>query len=288
MSGHAAKAARNSSRRFVIRIAVVLRPNPPRALTIRAECPDDQIHCRRTGDILLTARTAASETSEPHKRPGMARPRCANPRLCSPSVLRCPSDKCFMCSAMPLRRSLSRPVCFQDHRRLTLSLACGAPPRRSTRFQGVSMLVRPEPSQEAAPICSHKRHGQKSARLFPDWRKPSRAPAVSNQPRPCPNPARPRRDRRRPFRDRGAEARRAICCFLGKWQHHCLPASTVRQPPHDAALAAVSWILSAIVHRYKSNNVDTPRFAFPMRRCRRVERIARGVILGAISSTPRQ
>ncbi|MGA9488463.1 MAG: leucyl aminopeptidase family protein [Methylocella sp.] len=148
------------------------------------------------------------------------------------------------------------------------------------------MLVRPEPSQEAAPIWFVTKETWPKIRASLPGLAQAFASACGFEPTPGRTQILPGPEGEIAgvlFGIEGAESRARDLLLPGQMATS-LPPGLYRfaNPPHDAALAALSWILSGYrFHRYKSNNGDAPRLCVPDGvDAARLERIARGVILG--------
>lgn len=154
------------------------------------------------------------------------------------------------------------------------------------------MLVRPEPSQEAAPIWFVTKETWPKIRASLPGLAQAFASACGFEPTPGRAQILPGPEGEIAgvlLGSRAPSYGRAICCFRGKWQHRCLPASTASPPPrmmrrwprcHGFCPAIVSTAtrpITAMPHG----------FAFPMASMPSAWSGSRAAsFLGAISSTP--
>jgi leucyl aminopeptidase len=148
------------------------------------------------------------------------------------------------------------------------------------------MLVRDEPSQGAAPIWFVTKETWPKIRATLPGPAQGFASACGFEPAPGRSQILPGSDGGIAgvlFGIEGGEAR-ARDLFLPGQLAAALPPGLYRfaNSPHDASLAALSWLLSAYrFRRYKANNGDHPQLCVPDGvDAVRIERIARGVTLG--------
>ncbi|HUB65681.1 MAG TPA: leucyl aminopeptidase family protein [Methylocella sp.] len=148
------------------------------------------------------------------------------------------------------------------------------------------MLVRPEPSQEAAPIWFVTKETWPKLRASLPEPAQAFASACGFEPKPgrtqiLPGPGGEIASVL--FALEGKDAR-ARDLFLPGLLATALPPGLYRfaNSPHDPTLAALAWLLSAYrFGRYKTNGGESPRLWIPDGvNDARVERIARGVTLG--------
>ena len=148
------------------------------------------------------------------------------------------------------------------------------------------MLVRPEPSQQAAPIWFVTKETWHKIRASLPQPAQAFASACGFEPAPgrsqiLPGPGGEIEGVLFGIEDADARARDL---FLPGQLATSLPPGLYQfaNPPHDAALAALSWLLTSYrFRRYKSNGGEPPRLCVPDGvDAARIERIARGVTLG--------